>query len=44
MSSKNIPEDEAYQLLRNMSMNNNISIEDLSRNLITASTLLNVSS
>lgn len=40
MSSKNIPEEEAYQLLRNMAMNNNMRIEDLSKNLITASLLL----
>lgn len=40
MCSKGISEDEAYALLRNMAMNNNMRIEDLSKNLITASLLL----
>ena len=40
MSSKDISEDEAYALLRNMAMNNNMRIEDLAKNLITASMLL----
>lgn len=40
MSSKNISEEESYSLLRNMAMNNNMRIEDLAKNLITASQLL----
>ena len=43
MNSKNIPEEEAYQLLTNMAMNNNMRVEDISKNLITASILLNQS-
>lgn len=41
MKSKNIAEYEADFLLKNMAMNNNMRIEDLSKNLITASVLLN---
>lgn len=39
MESKKISEDEAYNLLRSMAMNNNMRIEELSKNLITTSAL-----
>lgn len=40
MKQRNIPEDEAYSLLRRTAMNQNRRIVDLARSLVTASSLL----